>query len=136
MQVILLNVKRRCEVLNNLTDQELINILPATDLETELIKRLSGSTEQDWDELHQSVEESFTKARETDEFCEKLRDALRKVATEIHRCAEFGTVEITPEFRKQCEEVVCFMGEFVAYEYPKESQPKNNTSSFRAGGTA
>lgn len=120
---------------NNLTDRELINIEPTTELEAELIKRLCGSTDQDWEELHDQVEKYFTEAREEKEFSEKVRDALRKVATEIHRCAEFGVIEITPEFRKRCEEVVCFMDECVAYEYPT-GVVANNSSSFAAGGKA
>lgn len=123
-------------MLHNLTDSELVNLPTTTALEAELSKRLAENTLEEWEELQNRVEEHFTKAREANEFAEELRNALRKVATEIHRCAEFGEVQITPEFRKRCEEVVRAMDEAVAYEYPQGSLHKNNTSSFRAGGTA
>ena len=126
-------------MLNNLTDSELLKLIPTTELEAELITRLTGSTEQDWEYINSQLEHWFTQAREKDEFAEKIRDALRKVMTEIHRCADFGTVEITPEFRKRCEEVVCAVDEYVVYEYPQlpgSTKPINNSSSFRAGGQA
>lgn len=121
---------------NNFTDSELLNVIPNTALEVELIKRLSGSTEQDWDDLRERAEELHTKARDSDEFAERLRDALRKVATEIYRCAYFGTVEITHEFKLVCQEVINSIDGVVAYDYPEQAKPINNSSSFRAGGDA
>ena len=120
---------------HNLTDRELTNLHPNTELEAELMKRLDGSTLQDWDDLKEREQKWYRKARDEEEFSEKVREALKKVATEIHRCAEFGTIEINPEFRARCEEVVCFMDEYIAYEYPKLFKQKNS-SSFRAGGEA
>lgn len=121
---------------NNLTDSELINLTPTTELEAELIKRLDGSTEQDWDALHEQIEHYATQAREWEDVAERFRSALGKVATEIHRCADFGEIHITPEFRQRCDEVVHAMDEYVNYEYPKGAEPKNNSSSFRCGGEA
>jgi hypothetical protein len=110
-------------VYNNLTDSELLNIQPTTELEAELTNR---------------IEEYFIKQRESNEVLEKLRDALSKVMTEIHRCADFGIIEIKPKFRKLCEEVVCAVDELVVYEYPQlpNGELANNSSSFRAGGKA
>ena len=79
---------------NNLTDRELTNLQPNTALEAELMKRLDGSTLQDWDDLKEREQKWYRKARDEEEFSEKVREALKKVATEIHRCAEFGTIEI------------------------------------------
>lgn len=123
-------------MLHNLTDTELVNLPTTTALEAELSKRLAENTLEEWEELRERVQKEHTNARDWEDLAEKLRDVLRKVGTEIYRCAEFGTVEVTPEFRRVCSEAVVTMDNFVGYEYPKESQLKNNTSSFRAGGVA
>jgi len=125
-------------LLNNYTDNELINMDPKTDLEAELIKRFSGNTEKDWDDLEEREQKWHTKYLESQEFADSMRDQLRKLATEIHRCAFFGVIENTPEFRQACREVIDAIDEVVDYKLPTgvEPLPINNSSSFRACGEA
>ena len=105
---------------SHLTNEELLRVTPASKLETELLQRLDccleclaqkDGLEDEWQKAHSELEEF-------NQVVLQLKIAIKRIATEIHRCADEGAINITDEFITACQDFVDDIDELVDYPYP------------------
>lgn len=109
---------------NHLTNEELLRVPPASKLEIELQTRLDCCLELliQVDESDVATQNEVDELLEYRKFVDKLKDAIRPIATEIHRCANGHGININNDFIVHCQQFIDEIDELIAYPLPQGSE--------------
>lgn len=104
------------------THEELLRVVPSSKLESELQMRLDCvlARVSDLSHMEQKYEVACNDKEDYQQTLESLKSAIKPIATEIHRCAFTGIINITPQFIDDCNELIYGLDELCEYEYPKD----------------
>ena len=106
---------------NHLTNEELLRVTPASKLEAELIQRLDCCLEclAQQDESENELEKVRFELTDSNRVLEILQNAISTIATEIHRCADEGEININDDFIANCRNFIDDVYQYVHYPYPQ-----------------